>query len=259
MALRLYYQLLIWSFTCPQKIGFYMTTTPHSACILALDTCTEACSAALYYQGQIFSELADAPREHSQRLLPMVETVLQRAGIGLDTVDAIAYGRGPGSFTGIRICTSMTQGLALGLDIPVIGISTLAAMAQMAITVHRAEQIVCAIDARMGEVYWGQFVARHGVATLVGVEVVSAPSALLLALDPNKPIVGCGTGFDAYPELLTLGQGIVTLDDVKYPDARYMLTLAELDLKAGQATAVDALEPVYLRDTVTWKKLPGRE
>lgn len=235
------------------------TTQSHPACILALDTCTEACSAALCYQGQIFSELADAPREHSQRLLPMVDSVLKQAGIGLDKLDAIAYGRGPGSFTGIRICTSMTQGLALGLDLPVIGISTLAAMAQMAITEHQAEQVLCTIDARMGEVYWGQFMAVDGVATLVGEEVVSVPSEVQLALNPLQPIVGCGTGFDAYPDLLALGSGIVALNAVKYPDARAMLKLADVGIKAGFCTAVDELEPVYLRDTVTWKKLPGRE
>lgn len=235
------------------------TTQSYSACILALDTCTEACSAALYYQGQVFSQIADAPREHSQRLLPMVDSVLKQAGIGLDKLDAIAYGRGPGSFTGIRICTSMTQGLALGLDLPVIGISTLAAMAQMAITEHQAEQVLCTIDARMGEVYWGQFVAVDGIATLVGEEAVSAPGEVQLALNLEQPIVGCGTGFDAYPDLLALGAGILALNAVKYPDARAMLKLADVGIKAGFGTAVDELEPVYLRDTVTWKKLPGRE
>ncbi|WP_413490327.1 tRNA (adenosine(37)-N6)-threonylcarbamoyltransferase complex dimerization subunit type 1 TsaB [Shewanella baltica] len=234
-------------------------THEHSACILALDTCTESCSAALQYQGQIYAELADAPREHSQRLLPMVDSVLKQAGISLDKVAAIAYGRGPGSFTGIRICTSMTQGLALGLDLPVIGISTLAAMAQMAISEHQAEQVLCAIDARMGEVYWGQFVAVDGIATLVGEEVVSAPANVQLQLDTQAPIVACGTGLDAYPDLLTLGKGILALDAVKYPDARAMLILAEAGIKAGLTTSVDELEPVYLRDTVTWKKLPGRE
>ena len=189
----------------------------------------------------------------------MVDSVLKKAGISVDKVTAIAYGRGPGSFTGIRICTSMTQGLALGLDIPVIGISTLAAMAQMAIREYQAEQVLCTIDARMGEVYWGQFVAIDGIATLVGKEMVSAPTEVQLQLDTQTPIVGCGTGFDAYPELLSLGAGILVLDAVKYPDARAMLILAEIGIKDGLATTVDALEPVYLRDTVTWKKLPGRE
>ncbi|QYJ77493.1 tRNA (adenosine(37)-N6)-threonylcarbamoyltransferase complex dimerization subunit type 1 TsaB [Shewanella acanthi] len=236
-----------------------MTTLQDTTCILALDTCTEACSAALLYQGKVFSESADAPREHSQRLLPMVDSVMKQANVGLDKLDAIAYGRGPGSFTGIRICTSMTQGLALGLDLPVIGISTLAAMAQMAIDEHQAEQVLCSIDARMDEVYWGQFIAIKGIATLVGKEVVSAPSLVTLELDTAKPIVGCGTGFDAYPELLTLGEGVNRLAEVNFPDAKAMLKLAQVGIMAGLATTVDELEPVYLRDTVTWKKLPGRE
>lgn len=235
------------------------TAQSHSACILALDTCTEACSVALSYQGQIFSEMVDAPREHSQRLLPMVDSVLKQAGINLDMLDAIAYGRGPGSFTGIRICTSMTQGLALGLDLPVIGISTLAAMAQMAITEYQAEQVLCAIDARMGEVYWGQFVALDGIATLIGEEKVSAPNEVKLTLNLQRPVVACGTGFDTYPELLMLGEGSILLDMVKYPDARAMLKLADVGIKNGLTTTVNELEPVYLRDTVTWKKLPGRE
>ncbi|MCE9684695.1 tRNA (adenosine(37)-N6)-threonylcarbamoyltransferase complex dimerization subunit type 1 TsaB [Shewanella sp. AS16] len=233
-----------------------MTASPT---ILALDTCTEACSAALLVDGHVYAEIADAPREHSQRLLPMVDAVLQRAGIGLDKVDVIAYGRGPGSFTGIRICTSMTQGLALGQELPVIGISTLAAMAQMAISEHGANQVLCAIDARMGEVYWGQYVAVDGIATQVAVEQVSAPDALELALDTARPIVACGTGFDAYPELLHLGQGLDALPQVKFPDARAMLELAQVGIAAGETTSVDELQPVYLRDTVAWKKLPGRE
>lgn len=234
-------------------------TLEHTACILALDTCTESCSAALQYHDKVYALCADAPREHSQRLLPMIEQVLKQADIGLDKVDAIAYGRGPGSFTGIRICTSMTQGLALGLDLPVIGISTLAAMAQMAISEHQAEQVLCAIDARMDEVYWGQFIAVEGIATLVGAESVSSPAAVQLLLDSHIATVACGTGFDAYPELVTLSTNIVPLEAVKYPDARAMLTLAQVGINAGKTTSVDELEPVYLRDTVTWKKLPGRE
>ena len=226
--------------------------------ILALDTCTESCSAALSYQGQVFSRIADAPREHSQRLLPMIDEVLKEAGVSLASLDAIAYGRGPGSFTGIRICTSMTQGLALGQDLPVIGISTLAAMAQMAISEHGAKQVLCAIDARMNEVYWAQFVDANGVATLVGHEQVSSAELVEFTLDNSHETQACGTGFDAYPQLLNLGN-LQRLMAVNFPDARAMLTLAQVGITAGQTTSVDDLAPVYLRDTVTWKKLPGRE
>ncbi|MFV7783121.1 tRNA (adenosine(37)-N6)-threonylcarbamoyltransferase complex dimerization subunit type 1 TsaB [Shewanella marisflavi] len=225
--------------------------------ILALDTCTESCSVALAYQGSIFARQADAPREHSQRLLPMVQEVLEEAGIGLSEVDVIAYGRGPGSFTGIRICTSMTQGLALGQDLPVVGISTLAAMAQAAIEVKGATQVATAIDARMGEIYWGEYQAVDGLACLVGEERVCPPTELESQLDLSLSVSACGTGFDAYPELLK--QEMTLVEEAKFPIARYMLPLAEAAVKAGQATDVDQLQPVYLRDTVTWKKLPGRE
>ncbi|MCG9756706.1 tRNA (adenosine(37)-N6)-threonylcarbamoyltransferase complex dimerization subunit type 1 TsaB [Shewanella insulae] len=225
--------------------------------LLALDTCTEFCSVALQHQGQVFAREADAPREHSQRLLPMVQEVLQEAGIELSQVDVIAYGRGPGSFTGIRICTSMTQGLALGQDLPVVGISTLGAMAQAAITLKGAAQVAAAIDARMGEIYYGEYRSVDGLASLVGEERVCAPEELSSQLAFDTPLAACGTGFDAYPALLTEQMSLV--EEAKFPLARFMLPLAEATVKAGLATEVDQLQPVYLRDTVTWKKLPGRE
>lgn len=226
--------------------------------ILALDTCTEACSVALIANGQTYSAFEEVPREHSQRLLPLVDTMLAQAGLSLKDIELIAYGRGPGSFTGIRICTSMTQGLALGADKPVIGISTLAAMAQNAIS-KGARQVVVAIDARMGEVYWAQYVDKDGLATLVGQELVSPPEAVSLSLDENQPIIACGTGFEAYPELLALAGGLQLDADSRLPAAINMLPLAQDGLSKGLQTSVDDLEPVYLRDTVAWKKLPGRE
>ncbi|ABZ76392.1 peptidase M22 glycoprotease [Shewanella halifaxensis HAW-EB4] len=226
--------------------------------ILALDTCTESCSAAVSHQGATYSEQADAPREHSQRLLPMVKSVLSEANLALQDVDVIAYGRGPGSFTGIRICTSITQGLALGQELPVIGISTLAAMAQSAIE-EGACQVLAAIDARMGEVYWGQYIAVDGLATLVNEEVVSAPEAIVLSLDLTLPVVACGTGFDAYPQILEQAPNMSICEKAKFPEAKYMLALARDGVSKGHSTTVDELTPVYLRDTVTWQKLPGRE
>ena len=226
--------------------------------ILALDTCTESCSAALLHNQDLHCRSANAPREHSQRLLPMVDEVLKEANIKIADVNLIAYGRGPGSFTGIRICTSMTQGLALGHDIPVIGISTLAAMAQMAIDTDSAKQVFVAIDARMNEIYWGQFTNLDGIATLVGEEHVSTPEQVNILLDTEQTITLCGTGFDAYPDLLS-NLDSTQMSDIKLPDAKAMLTLAQLGYKQGLSTPVDELAPVYLRDTVTWKKLPGRE
>ncbi|QSX38746.1 tRNA (adenosine(37)-N6)-threonylcarbamoyltransferase complex dimerization subunit type 1 TsaB [Shewanella sedimentimangrovi] len=226
--------------------------------ILALDTCTEACSAALWANGQLYADMADAPREHSQRLLPMIDALLTDAGLILADVDLLAYGRGPGSFTGIRICTSMTQGLALARELPVIGISTLAAMAQQVMQQEGASEVLAAIDARMGEVYMGQFKLVNGLATLVGEEQVCPPELVALA-DAGSQVYACGTGFDAYPQLLELNGGLVASGKVKFPCAAAMIELAKAGIAQGQVTSVDDLEPVYLRDTVAWKKLPGRE
>lgn len=233
--------------------------SPDELTILSLDTCTESCSASLMVKGKIFSELAVVPREHSQRILPMVDSVLSQANIKLADVDLIAYGRGPGSFTGIRICTSMTQGLALGQDIPVIGLSTLQTMAQAVYDDQGAEQIIAAIDARMGEVYWGQFIVIDGIAQGVGRESVIAPDLVKLTLETEGTLVATGTGFDTYPELLELSSHIVPADNIKFPDAKSMLALAKQGYTQGLSTTVDELAPVYVRDTVSWKKLPGRE
>ncbi len=227
--------------------------------VLALDTCTESCSAALIAGGKVYSEWADAPREHSQRILPMIDSVLSQANIQLQDVDLIAYGRGPGSFTGIRICTSMTQGLALGQDLPVIGISSLQTMAQTVFDEQGGQQIIAAIDARMGEVYWGQFIVKDGLVEVVDAELVCSPDDVPLTLDVEQPILVCGTAFDAYPNLLTLAESMSLAEKVKFPDAKAMLALAKAGFEQGLSTRVDDLAPVYLRDTVTWKKLPGRE
>ncbi|MBV7314410.1 tRNA (adenosine(37)-N6)-threonylcarbamoyltransferase complex dimerization subunit type 1 TsaB [Shewanella sp. NIFS-20-20] len=226
------------------------------AIILALDTCTEGCSAALLVGEQRISRYADAPREHSQRLLPMVDEVLAEANVGLADVDVIAYGRGPGSFTGIRICTSMTQGLALGADLPVVGISTLQTMAQQAIEQYGAHHVLVAIDARMNEVYWGEFRAEQGLAVLVGDEQVSAPETVSVSVETEPHL--CGTGFSAYPAL-SARFGEPASQGVLFPQAQWMLPLALKACAMGDATCVDDLAPVYLRDTVAWKKLPGRE
>ncbi|QSX32141.1 tRNA (adenosine(37)-N6)-threonylcarbamoyltransferase complex dimerization subunit type 1 TsaB [Shewanella avicenniae] len=236
-----------------------MSNTATTPTILALDTCTELCSAALQTAAGSWHESANAPREHSQRLLPMVQSLLTQAEIGMENIGLLAYGRGPGSFTGIRICTSMTQGLALAREIPVIGISTLAAMAQQAIAEHGASQVLCAIDARMGEIYWAAYQAVDGLAEEVAIEQVSAPEALSVPFDNEAPVYCCGTGFETYPELLHIKPTMTLLDAVKYPDANAMLALAQHGWQQGLATSVDELKPVYLRDTVAWKKLPGRE
>src|SRR5690554_5815499 len=139
-----------------------------TATLLALDTATEACSAALLHEGRVFHCAEVVPREHAQRLLPMIESLLQQAQIQLEQVDALVFGRGPGAFTGVRIATGMVQGLAFATGKPVIGISNLAALAQRAYREHGATQVCAAIDARMDEVYWGCYQAVEGIMELIG-------------------------------------------------------------------------------------------
>lgn len=223
--------------------------------ILTIDTATEACSVALQFNQALFTRYEVCPQQHSQKILPMVDAVMKEAGASLTELDGLAFGRGPGSFTGVRIATGIIQGLALGSQLPVAGVSTLAAMAQQVINSGDVSDVAVAIDARMGEVYFAHYQNQQGIATLVGEEQVTSPETAAEQIDISSMAVA-GTGWQAYPVLSELlnGQSV----SVSYPYARFMLPLAEQTLSAGQGMAVDAITPEYLRNTVTWKKLPGR-
>lgn len=228
--------------------------------ILAVDTATEACSAALLVGDKLFSRWEEAPRDHTRKILPMVQAVLEDAGISLSDLDAIAFGRGPGSFTGVRIGISVAQGLAFGAGVPLIGISTLAAMAQGAYRLDGAQQVLTAIDARMNEVYFGRYELIDDRMQLVGDEVVSEPAALVDVRGKLAGPVTCvGTGFETYGETLSGLADELAVSQVRFPAAEDMLPLARAAWLAGEAVPVEQATPVYLRDKVTWKKLPGRE
>jgi|TARA_R110000868_G_scaffold381188_3_gene647562 tRNA threonylcarbamoyladenosine biosynthesis protein TsaB len=226
--------------------------------ILVIDTATEACSVALEVKQQVFNRFEVCPQQHSQRILPMIDEVLKAAKVTLQDLDYLAFGHGPGSFTGVRIATGVLQGLALGTGLKVVGISTLAAMAQQAYAQHHSEQVTAAIDARMSEVYFGQYQVAQNVMTLVGVEQVLPPEQGAEILSHCSEMAGVGTGWQAYPQLNAAHQ-VDVLVDVLYPNALYMLPLAKVLINNGNAVAVEDIQPVYLRDKVTWKKLPGRE
>ena len=223
--------------------------------ILTIDTATEACSVALQFNQTLYTRYEVCPQQHSQKILPMVDAVMKEAGAALSALDGLGFGRGPGSFTGVRIATGIIQGLALGSQLPVAGVSTLAAMAQQVINTRDVKDVAVAIDARMGEVYFGHYQNQQGIATLVGQEQVASPETVTEQIDVTSMAVA-GTGWQAYPVLTALlnDQSV----NVSYPYARFMLPLAEQTLNAGQGMAVDAITPEYLRNTVTWKKLPGR-
>ncbi|PSU86003.1 tRNA (adenosine(37)-N6)-threonylcarbamoyltransferase complex dimerization subunit type 1 TsaB [Photobacterium phosphoreum] len=229
--------------------------------ILAVDTATENCSVALMIGDDVISRCEYAPREHTTKILPMIDAVLADAGIKLKQLDALAYGRGPGSFTGVRIGIGIAQGLAFGANLPMIGVSTLAAMAQGSFRLHQAEHVLTAIDARMGELYWAQYQRKtDGDWLLLGNEQVIAPDVLLANVQADQNTwLTAGTGWEAYPELLSQLPFKAQLGNVLYPDSQDMVHLAKYAFARGEIVTAEAASPVYLRDTVTWKKLPGRE
>lgn len=229
--------------------------------ILAIDTATEACSVALLDNGTTHAHFELCPREHTQRILPLVQQTLSEADLTLSELNALAYGRGPGSFTGVRIGIGIAQGLALGAALPMIGISTLATMAQGAFRKTGATRVLAAIDARMGEVYWAQYERdEQGVWHGEESEAVLKPEAVRQRMQQlNGAWATVGTGWAAWPDLAQDAALTLTDGEVLLPAAEDMLPLARQLLAQGKTVAAEAAEPVYLRNEVAWKKLPGRE
>lgn len=229
--------------------------------ILAIDTATEACSVALLNEGVTHAHFELCPREHTQRILPLVQQTLSEAGASLASLDALAFGRGPGSFTGVRIGIGIAQGLALGAELPMIGVSTLATMAQGAYRKTGATRVLAAIDARMGELYWAQYERdEQGVWHGEETEAVLKPEAVLARMAQlDGAWATVGTGWQAWPDLAQTPNLTLTDADVLLPAAEDMLPLAAQQLAEGKTVAVEEAEPVYLRNEVAWKKLPGRE
>lgn len=218
--------------------------------LLALDTATECCSAALLHDGTVTARSEVIPRQHAQRLLPMIEELLGERQLRLQEVDALVFGRGPGAFTGVRIATGMVQGLAFAADKPVIAVSNLAALAQRAWREHGAESVAAAIDARMDEVYWGLYGLQDGVMQLLDDERVCAPEVVSLPAGVGS-VAGAGTGWQ-YAERLavTATQSWPQM----LPDASDLITLALPRWLAGEVVDAADAQPVYLRDKVATPK-----
>lgn len=230
--------------------------------LLAIDTSTEACSVALQVGTERLHLDEVCPQQHSKRVLPMVQQLLTESGLSLQQLDGIVFGRGPGSFTGVRIGVGVTQGLAFGADLPVYGVSTLAAMAQAAYRLQGATQVIAAIDARMAEIYLGYFAlaeqAHQPLMQAVAAEIAIKPQDLTNSMLQGDS-VAVGTGWQTYREPLLKWQAAQICDQILYPSAQDMLALAMPAFAAGQFVCAELAEPVYVRDEVTWKKLPGRE
>ncbi len=224
--------------------------------LLALETATEACSVALYLDGEVLERHELAPRRHAELALPWIEELLARAGLAKSQLDAIACGRGPGSFTGVRLAVAMAQGLALALDRPAIGVSTLEALALPGMRALGAEDtadtgVLAAIDARMGEVYLADY-RRDGPDAWrrQGEEAVIAPGRVSL-VDASQRI-GVGTGFAAENAALVerLGACLVRVDPHALPHAGDVARLAVSALARGEGVAAEQLQPAYLRNKV---------
>jgi tRNA threonylcarbamoyladenosine biosynthesis protein TsaB len=221
--------------------------------LLAIDTATERCSVALRRDGQTIERSNEVPRGHADLVLPMVESVLQAGGVRLSDLDGIAYGRGPGAFTGVRIAVGVVQGLAFGAGLKTVGISNLAAVAQQ--VAKPGDRVLVCMDARMEQVYWSSFILERGsewVSSLAP-ERVDPPAAVA---DGNYTTLA-GTGFKAYPQLLTrLSAPGQVVHEAALPRAAEIALLAEAEFRAGRAKPAADAEPVYVRDQVAHVKRP---
>lgn len=216
--------------------------------ILAFDTATQACTAAVWIDGSAHERL-ELGQRHAERLLVLIDDVLAEAGVALNDLDAIAFGRGPGSFTGLRISAGVAQGLAFGADLPVVPVSSLAALALGA----PAPKVLAAIDARMQQVYWGAYV-KNAVMELQGEEIVTAPSEV--PLPAGAGWIGAGSGWDQYADALQtrLKEHVTQWLRGCYPRARAVAELGAAGFAAGKAVAPEQALPVYIRDDVAVKK-----
>ncbi len=236
--------------------------------LLAIETATEACSVALWIDGDVRERFEVAPRRHAEFVLPWADGLLADAGIAKSQLDAIAVGRGPGAFTGVRLAIALAQGIALALDRPMLAVSTLAALAmgasdwpvgldirrsstRDAVGRERGASLLVAIDARMGEIYYGTFARdADGLVTVIDAEHLARPDAVVLR--DGCEWIGVGTGFAADDGALVniLGASLSRCDANALPHAADVARLAQRAFENGEAVAPERIEPAYLRDKV---------
>lgn len=222
--------------------------------LLAIDTSEDACSAALLNDDVVSERFELAPRRHSELILPMMEDLLVSAGLDLADLDTLAFARGPGSFTGVRIAASIIQGTALGVGLPVVPVSSLQALAQGACRECGADSVLSALDARMDEVYWGAYrIDAAGIMRALVDETVCPPSQV--PVPDGAGWTGAGSGWKRYAgalgsrcvvEVPVHGDALVHAQDV----AR----VAQRLFAEGAAVAAEQALPVYLRNEVAWVK-----
>ncbi|MEQ1527836.1 MAG: tRNA (adenosine(37)-N6)-threonylcarbamoyltransferase complex dimerization subunit type 1 TsaB [Methylococcales bacterium] len=223
--------------------------------LLAVETCTDACSAALSIDNEIIERFQLAPQAHTKLILPMIDSLMAEAGLALQDLDGLAFSRGPGSFTGVRIATAVIQGIALGGDLPVVGVSTLAALAQHFFNQQTETDVAfVAMDARMSETFWAVYQRdADNTAQLLGKEAVT-PAQLIEF--PDLPGVGIGSGWGVYEQELSacLGNRVRRFEVEHLPRAGAVAQLGVHGFARGLAVAVEDAMPVYLRDKVAKKE-----
>ena len=229
--------------------------------LLALDTSSEGCSAALLVDNSLVERFELAPRGLTRLLMPMIRELLAEKELVPADLDALAFACGPGSFTGLRIATGVVQGLAYGLGIPVIPVSSLAAVAEDAIQHWQmldGDAVAVAFDARMGEAYWACYMCRDGQPELMGHEQVCAPASVTLA-DGASRWFGAGQGWSLKENFpADVAATMDRIDETLVPRASRVAEIAARAFHAGAGVPAEQAQPVYIRDEVAWKKLPGR-
>ncbi|MET0068669.1 MAG: tRNA (adenosine(37)-N6)-threonylcarbamoyltransferase complex dimerization subunit type 1 TsaB [Candidatus Thiodiazotropha sp.] len=222
--------------------------------LIAIETASETCSAALFHDGEIYLRYEVSPRGHSELILKMMDEVLAEAELRLADLDAVAYGRGPGSFTGVRIAAGVIQGVAFAADLPVVPVSTLAALAQRAYREKGEPKLLTAFDARMGELYWaGYRVGENELVAPVIPEQVASAARVEIPVDDEW--YGVGSGWGAYAEQLErrLKGALLGYKADLYCSARDVAQLAADCFHRGEAVAPEHALPVYLRNQVAEK------
>ena len=220
--------------------------------LLAVETSTDACSAALLIDGVVTERFELTPKEHTKLILPMIDSLMADADLRPQQLDALAFSCGPGSFTGVRIATGVIHGIAFGADLPVVPVSTLAAVAQNYFDQSKPTENIAftAIDARIGEIFWGVYKKDEaGLAQLIGKEAVTLASDVDF---PDVKGVGVGSGWGVYALELSyrLGSRVLSYDVEHYPRASAIVRLGLRDFNKGLAVPVELAMPVYLRDKV---------
>lgn len=218
------------------------------AIILAIETSSELASAALLQGNDVLLRDSSGVQTHSQTLLPMVQSLLAQAGISLEQCDAIAYGAGPGSFTGVRTACGIAQGLAFGAGLPVVPVGTLLAMAEACRAATGAADVLAVMDARMGEVYWAQYRYADGWHPVVE-PTLSAPAGVVPQAG-TVDLAACGNGFFAYPSEFESMYFAKNACAELMPHAAHVAALAQIAFAAGQTVAAAEAQPIYLRNKI---------